>query len=184
LLFKVGRCTGLIPLLQASATFSVTFCAFRPQCAAGRLARLPTFAAAAALALAAAACTQQEVDAVFESAKKAQKGWARTPLWRRAELLHRVAAVMRENAQPIADVLVKEVAKPATDAFTEVIRSADLISYTAEEGVRYFGEVRRRRRRPLQPCRCERRAPGQRPGASCPLHGCEPAREAWQEGPG
>jgi hypothetical protein len=66
----------------------------------------------------------------------------------------------------------------------EVIRSADLISYTAEEGVRYFGEVRRRRRRPLQPCRCERRAPGQRPGASCPLHGCEPAREAWQEGPG
>ncbi|EFN50637.1 hypothetical protein CHLNCDRAFT_37743, partial [Chlorella variabilis] len=86
------------------------------------------------------ACTQQEVDAVFQSAKKAQKAWARTPLWRRAEFLHRVAAVMRENAQPIADVLVQEVAKPAVDAYTEVIRSADLISYTAEEGVRFFGE--------------------------------------------
>lgn len=29
-----------------------------------------------------------------------------------------VAALMRENAQPIADVLVKEVAKPAVDAYT------------------------------------------------------------------
>lgn len=46
------------------------------------------------------------------------QAWARTPLWRRAEFLHRVAAVMRENAQPIADVLVQEVAKPAVDAYT------------------------------------------------------------------
>lgn len=30
---------------------------------------------------------------------------------------------MRENAQPIADVLVKEVAKPAVDAYTGVCRS-------------------------------------------------------------
>jgi glyceraldehyde-3-phosphate dehydrogenase (NADP+) len=44
--------------------------------------------------------------------------WARTPLWRRAQLLHKVAAVMRENAAPLAAVLVKEVAKPASDAYT------------------------------------------------------------------
>lgn len=47
---------------------------------------------------------------------------------------------MRQNARPIADVLVKEVAKPAADAYTEVVRSADLLSYTAEEGARFFGE--------------------------------------------
>lgn len=47
---------------------------------------------------------------------------------------------MRQHAQPIADVLVREVAKPAKDSLTEVIRSADLLSYTAEEGVRFFGE--------------------------------------------
>ena len=87
-----------------------------------------------------AACSQQEVDAVFTTAKAAQKDWAKTPLWKRAEYLHKVAAVMRENAQPIADVLVKEVAKPAKDALTEVIRSADLLSYTAEQGSRFFGE--------------------------------------------
>ena len=47
---------------------------------------------------------------------------------------------MKENAQPMADVLVKEVAKPAKDAVTEVVRSGDLIGYTAEQGVRSLGE--------------------------------------------
>ena len=32
--------------------------------------------------------------------------WARTPLWKRAEYLHRVAAVMRDIAGPIAEVCV------------------------------------------------------------------------------
>jgi glyceraldehyde-3-phosphate dehydrogenase (NADP+) len=34
-------------------------------------------------------------------------------------------------AQPIADTLVKEVAKPAKDSVTEVVRSGDFLSYTA-----------------------------------------------------
>jgi glyceraldehyde-3-phosphate dehydrogenase (NADP+) len=80
------------------------------------------------------------VDAAFSAAKAAQKQWARTPLNQRAEALHRVAALLREHGQPIADVLVKEIAKPVKDAFTEVIRSADLIDYTAEEGVRFLGQ--------------------------------------------
>lgn len=86
------------------------------------------------------ACTQDEVNGVFDAAKKAQKQWARTPLWKRAEYLHKVDALLKENAQPIADALVKEIAKPAKDAMTEVVRSGDLIAYTAEEAVRYYGE--------------------------------------------
>eukprot|EP00882_Tetradesmus_deserticola_P023695 GHRQ01025801.1.p1 GENE.GHRQ01025801.1~~GHRQ01025801.1.p1 ORF type:complete len:362 (+),score=169.96 GHRQ01025801.1:936-2021(+) len=86
------------------------------------------------------ACTQEEVNNVFAAAKAAQLSWARTPLWKRAEYLHKVAVLMRQNAQPMADCLVKEIAKPAKDALTEVIRSADLIDYTAEEGLRSLGE--------------------------------------------
>eukprot|EP00200_Dunaliella_tertiolecta_P001793 CAMPEP_0202348316 /NCGR_PEP_ID=MMETSP1126-20121109/6298_1 /ASSEMBLY_ACC=CAM_ASM_000457 /TAXON_ID=3047 /ORGANISM="Dunaliella tertiolecta, Strain CCMP1320" /LENGTH=498 /DNA_ID=CAMNT_0048939985 /DNA_START=73 /DNA_END=1569 /DNA_ORIENTATION=- len=86
------------------------------------------------------ACTQDEVNQVFGAATKAQKAWARTPLCKRAEALHRVAQLMREHAQPIADCMVKEIAKPSKDALTEVVRSADLIAYTAEEGVRALGE--------------------------------------------
>lgn len=67
-----------------------------------------------------AACTQEEVNKVMESAKAAQKSWAKTPLWKRAELLHKAAAILKDHKKPIADCLVKEIAKPAKDAATEV----------------------------------------------------------------
>jgi glyceraldehyde-3-phosphate dehydrogenase (NADP+) len=44
----------------------------------------------------------------MDAAKVAQKAWARTPLWKRAELLHKAAAIL------------KEIAKPAKDAVSEV----------------------------------------------------------------
>lgn len=86
------------------------------------------------------ACTQEEVNKVVDSSRVAQKAWAKTPLWKRAELLHRAAALLKEHKNPIAECLVKEIAKPAKDAVTEVVRSGDLISYCAEEGVRILGE--------------------------------------------
>eukprot|EP00879_Flechtneria_rotunda_P003597 GHRR01003832.1.p1 GENE.GHRR01003832.1~~GHRR01003832.1.p1 ORF type:complete len:542 (+),score=137.43 GHRR01003832.1:136-1626(+) len=86
------------------------------------------------------ACTQDEVNTVFAAAKAAQPTWAKTPLWKRAECLHKVAALMRQHAQPMADCLIKEIAKPAKDSLTEIMRSADLIDYTAEEGLRSLGE--------------------------------------------
>ena len=57
---------------------------------------------------------------IIESARAAQKLWAKTPLWNRAELLHRAAAILKEHKTPIAECLVKEIAKPAKDAVTEV----------------------------------------------------------------
>lgn len=66
------------------------------------------------------ACTQEEVNKVMEAAKAAQKLWARTPLWKRAEHLHKAAAILKEHRAPIAECLVKEIAKPAKDAVTEV----------------------------------------------------------------
>lgn len=66
------------------------------------------------------ACSQEEVNKVMEAAKAAQKLWAKTPLWKRAELLHKAAAILKEHKAPIAECLVKEIAKPAKDAVTEV----------------------------------------------------------------
>ncbi len=40
-----------------------------------------------------------------------QQAWARTPLWKRAEYLHKVDGLMKANAQPMADCLVKEVSQ-------------------------------------------------------------------------
>ena len=66
------------------------------------------------------ACTQEEVNKVMELAKSAQKTWAKTPLWKRAELLHKAAAILKEHKAPIAECLIKEIAKPAKDSVTEV----------------------------------------------------------------
>ncbi|XP_056174893.1 NADP-dependent glyceraldehyde-3-phosphate dehydrogenase-like isoform X2 [Syzygium oleosum] len=66
------------------------------------------------------ACTQEEVNKIIESARPAQKLWAKTPLWKRAELLHRAAAILKEHKAPMAECLVKEIAKPAKDAVTEI----------------------------------------------------------------
>ncbi|KAG1326587.1 NADP-dependent glyceraldehyde-3-phosphate dehydrogenase [Cocos nucifera] len=49
-----------------------------------------------------------------------------TTRWKRAELLHKAAAILKEHKAPIAECLVKEVAKPAKDAVTEVVRSGYL----------------------------------------------------------
>ncbi|KAK4265359.1 hypothetical protein QN277_026421 [Acacia crassicarpa] len=85
------------------------------------------------------ACTQEDFNKVMISAKFAQKSWAKTPLWKRAELLHKAAAILKEHKASIAECLVKEIAKPAKDAATEVVRSGDLVSYCVEEGVRILG---------------------------------------------
>ncbi len=39
------------------------------------------------------------MDDVYKAAKAAYKGWAKTPLWKRAEYLHKVAALLKENAK-------------------------------------------------------------------------------------
>ena len=56
----------------------------------------------------------------MDSSRVAQKEWAKTPLWKQAELLHCAAALLKEHKNPIAECLVKEIAKPAKDVVTEV----------------------------------------------------------------
>ncbi|KAF5185057.1 Nadp-dependent glyceraldehyde-3-phosphate dehydrogenase, partial [Thalictrum thalictroides] len=75
----------------------------------------------------------------MEAAKTSQKAWVKTPLWKRAELLHKAAANLKEHKAPIAERLAKEIAKPAKDPVTEVVRSRNFVSYCAEEGFRLLG---------------------------------------------
>lgn len=82
------------------------------------------------------ACTRAEVDEAYAAAKAAHKAWAKVPLQERAARLHEAAALMRAHAAPMARAMVIEIAKAAKDAATEVRRSADLIDYAAEEGLR------------------------------------------------
>mmetsp|Transcript_3632 Transcript_3632/g.8235 ORF Transcript_3632/g.8235 Transcript_3632/m.8235 type:complete len:496 (-) Transcript_3632:198-1685(-) len=86
------------------------------------------------------ACTREEIDSAYEGCSKAQEEWRGVPLWQRAEALKRVAAILREKKDTIADCLVNEVAKARKDSLSEVERSADLIEYCAEEGLRLLSK--------------------------------------------
>lgn len=86
------------------------------------------------------ACSKSEVDEVFQCAKETTTSWARTPLWHRAELLHKAASILRERQTEMGEILMKEIAKARKDSVTEIVRSADLLDYTAEEGVRLLSQ--------------------------------------------
>lgn len=87
------------------------------------------------------AVSQKEVDNVINVAKKAQKKWEELPMSARAEILNKAADLILKNKEVLANQLMKEIAKPKSLSITEVERTADLIRYTADEGLRVKGEI-------------------------------------------
>ncbi|MGT2829516.1 NADP-dependent glyceraldehyde-3-phosphate dehydrogenase [Streptococcus hillyeri] len=87
------------------------------------------------------AMSQEEVDFVYASAKAAQPAWRALSYAERAAYLHKVADILERDAEKIGEVLSKEVAKGIKAAISEVVRTADIIRYSAEEGLRLEGEV-------------------------------------------
>lgn len=87
------------------------------------------------------AMSQEEVDYVYASAKAAQKAWRALSYVERAEYLHKAADILMRDAEKIGAVLSKEIAKGYKSAVGEIIRTAEIINYAAEEGVRLEGEV-------------------------------------------
>ncbi|MEQ9809264.1 NADP-dependent glyceraldehyde-3-phosphate dehydrogenase [Streptococcus jiangjianxini] len=87
------------------------------------------------------AMSPEEVDYVYETAKAAQPAWRALSYVERAAYLHKVADILDRDAEKIGEVLSKEIAKGYKAAVSEVTRTADIIRYAAEEGVRMQGEV-------------------------------------------
>ncbi|MET3635075.1 NADP-dependent glyceraldehyde-3-phosphate dehydrogenase [Streptococcus sp. SGI.013] len=87
------------------------------------------------------AMSREEVDYAYESAKKALPAWRALSYVERAAYLHKVADILERDQEKIGTILAKEVSKGIKAAISEVVRTADLIRYAAEEGVRLSGEV-------------------------------------------
>ena len=87
------------------------------------------------------AMSQEEVDYVYASAKAAQPAWRALSYLERATYLHKVADILVRDKEKIGAILSKEVAKGLKAAISEVSRTAEIIHYAAEEGVRMEGEV-------------------------------------------
>ena len=87
------------------------------------------------------AMTQAEVDEAMQAARAALPAWRDLSAVERAAYLHKTAAILERDKEEIGTILAKEVAKGIKAAIGEVVRTADLIRYAAEEGVRITGQA-------------------------------------------
>ena len=92
------------------------------------LARLPHASAA-------------DIDRALEAAKKGFAVWRAVSAYDRAKIMRKAADLMRERYDAISKTLVQEEGKAYAEARAEVITSADIIEWYAEEGRRAYGRV-------------------------------------------
>ena len=82
-----------------------------------------------------------DADLAIASAASAFKQWRKVPMARRAKLQHAAAQRMRERAETFSRLLTLELGRPLSGSKVEIERSADLLDYFAEEGLRLRGEI-------------------------------------------
>ncbi len=82
------------------------------------------------------AMTRAEVDAAMAAGRAALPAWAALTVYERAQYLHKAADIIERDKEEMATILAKEISKAYNASLTEVIRTADLIRYAAEEGIR------------------------------------------------
>ncbi len=84
---------------------------------------------------------QRLVDAALASAHDALRGWRSMPSPQRSSLLHALAGKVREEQDALAALLSREAGKPLQAALDEVLSSAFLVDYFAEENLRLCGQI-------------------------------------------
>lgn len=85
--------------------------------------------------------SKEDVDRAVQAAKSAQKSWRLVPAPERAEILYKVAFLLKERKEAIAQVLTSEMGKVIDEARGEVQEAIDMSFYMAGEGRRLFGDT-------------------------------------------
>ena len=82
-----------------------------------------------------------DLDAALEAARKGFAVWRATSAYDRAKIMSKAAQLMRDRHDAISKIMVMEQGKPYVEARGEVIVSADIIDWYAEEGRRSYGRI-------------------------------------------
>lgn len=85
--------------------------------------------------------TEQDLDLALESADRAWRQWRETDVWTRSSVLRRVAGLLRDRADATADVLTGEQGKTLAEARAEILGTADVFDWYADEARRIYGRV-------------------------------------------
>src|SRR6202050_4533128 len=82
-----------------------------------------------------------DLDQALDAAKKGFAVWRAPPPSNRAKIMRKAADLIRERNDAIAKILVQEQGKVYPEARMEVLTSADIIDWYAEEGRRAYGRI-------------------------------------------
>jgi succinate-semialdehyde dehydrogenase/glutarate-semialdehyde dehydrogenase len=85
--------------------------------------------------------SRADLDDALAAADKGFRIWSRTSPARRAEIILRASALMRERIDEIARSITLEHGKPFPQARLEVIRGCEFFEWDAAEGQRTYGRV-------------------------------------------
>ncbi len=82
-----------------------------------------------------------DLDRALAAAQSGFEAWRDVPAVERARTMRRAAALLRERVGEIAPVLTQEHGKPLPEARGEIMGSADIIDWFADEGMRVYGRI-------------------------------------------
>ena len=81
----------------------------------------------------------KDIEAAVEAAQSAYDKWRLTPAPRRGEILFRVAELLRERKDELADLMTKEMGKIVAETAGDVQEAIDMAYYMGGEGRRLTG---------------------------------------------
>lgn len=85
--------------------------------------------------------TTDDLDKAVEAAKHAQKPWRNLSGAQRGEILYKVAGLMEERLEEIAECATREMGKTLAETKGETKRGIAILKYYAGEGMRKVGDV-------------------------------------------
>jgi len=82
-----------------------------------------------------------DLDRALEAARKGFEVWRATSAYDRAKVLRKAANLVRERAEAIARIMTQEQGKILAESRAEVLVTADIVEWFAEEGRRAYGRI-------------------------------------------
>ncbi|MDH5458169.1 MAG: aldehyde dehydrogenase family protein [Nitrospinota bacterium] len=84
---------------------------------------------------------KKDVNEAISAAENAQKQWRETPAPKRGEILFKVAELLQQQKESLAQDMTREMGKVISETRGDVQEAIDLTYYTAGEGRRLLGET-------------------------------------------
>jgi succinate-semialdehyde dehydrogenase / glutarate-semialdehyde dehydrogenase len=83
----------------------------------------------------------RDLDQALEAARAGFDAWRATSAYDRAKVMRKAANLVRERAEAIARIMTQEQGKVLAESRLEVLVTADIIEWFAEEGRRAYGRI-------------------------------------------